>query len=331
MASDVIVKITQKSAPKKLGFGIPLLLSSLETREIPYTECGGIDEIKALFAEETDVYKAAKLLLMQEDAPAKVAIYGSTKKATEALSDIWKEGFRQIIVTSLDKESEDALKIIAEYVETKGDKMLFATVHTTDNLTLLANSKMERTVAFYHTDEIEAAAALVGATAAKAAGSITYKNTVLKSINPLNLTDAEIEGIHSKGAITFVTKAGDNVTTEGTALSGEFIDVVDSQDYVVQQIEYQLQKTLNSQPKVPYDNKGIALLESVVVNVMQGAYKNGIIAEKEDGTPDYSVTFQKRTDTDPSDRVERKYIGGSFSFGLAGAVHKVEITGEIII
>ena len=30
-------------------------------------------------------------------------------------------------------------------------------------------------------------------------------------------------------------------------------------------------------------------------------------------------------------RAERKYISGTFSFVLAGAVHKVEITGEITI
>lgn len=330
MASDVIVKITQKAAPKKLGFGIPLLLSTMETAAAPYAECAGIDEVKAKFGEDTALYKAAKLLLMQEDAPAKIAVCGVTEKAVEALGRLWPKGWRQLILTSLGKEGEDDLKTVAEYVESKGEKMLFTTVKTLEELAPLKSSDLTRLVACWHpTDDL--AAALVGATAAKAPGSITYKNTILKGVAPQDLTDEELKAAHMAGALTFVTKAGDNVTSEGITLSGEYIDIVDSGDYVIQQLEYEVQKTLNKAPKVPYDNKGIALLESVTVNVLQRAYQNGIIAEKDDGTPDYTVKFQTRSEADPADRAVRQYLGGSFSFGLAGAIHRVEISGEIVI
>ena len=85
MASDVIVKITQKAAPKTLGFGIPLLLSTMETAAVPYAEGADIDEVKAKFGEDTALYKAAKLLLMQEDAPAKIAVCGVTEKGVEGV------------------------------------------------------------------------------------------------------------------------------------------------------------------------------------------------------------------------------------------------------
>jgi hypothetical protein len=152
---------------------------------------------------------------------------------------------------------------------------------------------------------------------------------VLKGIAAQELTDVEVEAIHEKGGITFITKAGDNVTSEGKLAGGEYIDVIDSEDYIIQQLAYKTQKILNNAAKVPYDNNGIAMLESVAVDVLQGAYNDGMIATKEDGSPDYSVSYALREDTTEANRAARKYLGGTFSFALAGAIHYVEISGTI--
>ena len=71
------------------------------------------------------------------------------------------------------------------------------------------------------------------------------------------------------------------------------------------------------------------MLEAAATSALQEAGDNGIIAKTEDGAYDYSVTFGKRADTDAGDRAERVYKRGSFRFALAGAVHNVEVTGEI--
>ena len=176
-----------------------------------------------------------------------------------------------------------------------------------------------------------AAAALVGASAGRTPGSFTYKNLILKGIPVLELTNSEINEIHAAGAITFVTKAGDNVTTEGKAASGEYIDIVDSKDFIISNMEYGTQKLLNSLPKIPYDNTGIAQLENVAINVLKAAFDNGIIAADEDGSPMFSVNYAMRDEVNPADRSERQYLGGRFSFVLAGAVHNVTVTGELII
>ena len=131
--------------------------------------------------------------------------------------------------------------------------------------------------------------------------------------------------------MTFVTKAGDNVTSEGKLAGGEYIDIIDSEDFIIQQLAYKTQKVLNKTAKVPYDNNGIALLESVAVDVLQDAYNNGMIVTNTDGTPGYTVSYAKREDTKATDRANRQYLGGSFSFSLTGAVHEVEITGSITV
>lgn len=85
-------------------------------------------------------------------------------------------------------------------------------------------------------------------------------------------------------------------------------------------------------PKVPYDNAGIAMLENVCLTVLKEAANMGMVAyDTESGSYLYSTDYALREDQSSTDRVERKYVGGKFSFGLAGAIHTVVVNGEISI
>lgn len=332
MASDVKVTITLNQAAGKVGFGYPLVLAGKETVARAYTECSNLNDVVAAgFAITTNVYKAAKLIFMQDNAPSKIAVCAVTTATVDGLSAISNKGWRQLIVTSIGTDGESTVKQIADYVETLDSKMFFASISDLKDAATVAGDS--RTVAFYYnlTDVVAPAAALVGATAGLKVGSFTYKNMILKGITPLALLDSDIDAVHAAKAITFVTKAGDNVTTEGKTMSGEYIDIMDSKDFVISQLTYKTQKTLNTLPKVPYDNIGIALLESVCVSVLKDAYNNGIIALGDDGKPGYAVKFALRSETSADDRAQRKYLGGTFSFSLAGAVHEATINGEIIV
>lgn len=330
---DVKVVIKLEKVVKRLGFGVPLLLEGKATKAIPYTECGDIDEVKALYAEDTATYKAAMLIFKQEEPPEKIAVCSVTTTVVEALDDLMAKGWRQLLVMSEGQADESTLKDIADYLEVHNDKMYFANVSDLSKLTAITPKDYEHTVAFYYpnADVVCPVAALVGATAGKDVGSFTYKNQILLGLNPLELNSTELNEVHEAGAITFVTKAGDNVTSEGKTLGGEYIDVVDSKDWIVQQIEYKVQKTFNYSDKVPYTNNGINQLDSVVVSVLKEAFDNGMIAEDDEGLPTYYTDFAKRTETDKADRVVRKYIGGEFGFDIAGAIHEAHFTGYINI
>lgn len=326
MASDVKVKIDLTKPVGRLGFGFPLILSIGAAKD--YAECSTLEAVvTAGFEASTDTYKAAALMFSQNHPPAKIAVAGaaSADTAVTTLTGIASNGWRQLVIVGAQSTNYSA---VATYVNTLPDKMLFCTVSDDSGLTDLGSG--DKTVGFVHSNSL-AAAALAGEAAGMDPGSFTYKNLILSGIDPMSLSDADIEDIHDANGITFITKAGDNVTSEGKAMSGEYIDIIDSKDYIIQQIEYATQKMLNTADKVPYDNNGIAMLESAAVNVMKDAYEKGIIATGEDGKPAYSVSYALREETDENDRAERKYFGGQFSFELAGAVHYVEITGEIII
>lgn len=337
MAYDVKVKIDLAKPIGKVGFGVPLLLVEYAVQAVEYVKVSSLDEVVAAgFAASTTVYKAAQLMFAQKGAPKQIALCAASGSAVEKLNEeafIAQDWRQLIVITEAEAESASTVSEISAAVEKLDGKMYFAGLDVSDTDVLNVSGIM-RTVLFY-CNATEAApvpeAALVGRAASMEAGSFTYKNLILTGILPQKLTEAQVEAIHKKGGITFIAKAGDNVTTEGKVAGGEYIDIIDSEDYIIQQLTYRTQKLLNKSDKVPYDNNGIAMLESVAVDVLHDAYNNGMIANNADGAPDYSVAYALRADTSAEDRAARRYLGGTFRFALAGAVHEVEITGEITV
>lgn len=335
MAYDVKVKIDLTRPTSAAGFGMPLILIENAPKAIEYTECSYAEDVVAAgVTSGSAAHKAAQLMYMQPTGPGRIAVCAVTGKAPAALADPMLAGknWRSLIVVN-EGESASTPEELISAIEAMGGKLLFVSLDTDDS-TVIATTGLRRTVLFYcdATEEYPVpAAALVGATAGRATGSFTYKNIVLSGIAAQELSDTQIEAIHKKGGMTFVTKAGDNVTSEGKVAGGEYIDSIDAEDWVIQQLTYRTQKLLNSTDKVPYDNVGIAMLEAVAVDVFQTAYNSGMIATTDDGKPDYSVTYALREDTSAADRAQRHYRGGRFHFSLAGAVHTVDIAGEIIV
>lgn len=333
MASDVKVIINLKQPTGKVGFGYPLIFAGKAEKAVAYTECARLADVEeAGFAKGTAVHTAAKRIFEQTDAPSTIAVYATTENAVTGLATVLTKGWRQLIVASANVEGESTFAEIAEYIEKTNDKMYFASLTDLSVITEeLFKKEYNRTIVMYYTsaDEVCPEAALVGKVAGLAAGSVSYDHLILKGLKPLELSTSELEAVHKKNCLTVVTMAGDNVTTDGKVLSGEWADIIDSKDFIIFQMEYMLQKTLNTTNKVTYDNNGISLLENVCVNVLQDAYNNNIIADNAEGTADYTVNFKPRNETTAEDRKARKYVGGTFSFSLRGAIHEVEVTGEI--
>ena len=326
--NDVVVKITQKQVAGNAGFGVPLIIQGMGTAAKEYAEYGSLDEVmEAGFTQDHPIYGQCLKLFMQNDRPAKVAVCVGTGKVTETLNLIKEKDFRQVIPIFGD-EGDDTLKDLATYIETTEDKMLI--IKSADVSELSSIGKLDRTMAVVYAGSDEGVeGALVGATAGLTVGSFTYKNVVIKGIEPDPLTDAQIETVHKAGGICIVRKAGDIVTSEGTVMSGEYADIIDSKDYIIKNIAYKTQKLLNSSPKLAFDNTGISQLEGVVMNVLKDASIMGIIAVDDDGVPLYSTDFDSREETSGADRASRTYKGGRFSFDLAGAIHYATINGTI--
>ena len=330
MANDVQVVIELLKAAPRAGFGYPLILAVGEDA-VAYTEVGSLDEVvKAGFKAESSTYKAAQLLFMQANAPSKIAVCATTGDAVTALPDILGEGWRQLIIVNGTVDIE----AVSDYIESCGKHAIFfASVNSESSQSVIeAVSGNERTYLLAHKGDATGCpeAAVVGATAGLDAGSFTYKNIVLKGVTAQSYTDAEVEALHAQNVNTILLKAGSIVTSEGITASGEFVDIVDTKDYLIQQIEYQCQHLLNRVPKLPYDNRGIAALEGVVLSVLKDAANNGMIAVNDEGDYEYTVNFAPRSECAPADISSRHYAEGKFEFTLAGAIHTAKIKGTIL-
>ena len=329
MALDVKVKIDMAKTYGSQGFGYPLILEENATTAKAYAEYSNIESVvTGGYAVTTDVYKAAQLMFMQEHKPEKIAICSTTDGADDWLgseSNISK-GWRQLIVINSGETATGATVIAAAIESAKVEKMFFANEDMPETLSTAQATitDKDRTVVFYYTateDIPVPVAALVGEIAGLSPGSYTVNNLVLKGLTPLELSQDDIDKIHALYCITFILSAGDGVCSEGKTASGEFIDNVDGNDYIKQQIEYKTQKVLNTNLKVPYTNAGIALLESAAISVMKDAQNKGIVEE-------FTVTYALREQVSEEDRAARKYFGGSVQYSMQGAIHTVEIYCE---
>ena len=331
MALDVKVTIDMAKATGSLGFGYPLILEENATTAIGYAECSDIDAVvKAGYANTTKVYKAAQLMFMQAHKPAKIAVCSCTDGADDWLgveANIAK-GWRQLVViNSGESSAATAVTAISTAIEAaKVEKMFFANIDMPETLASATAtvSDKDRTVVFYYTATADIpvpVAALAGEIGGLLPGAYTVNNLTLKGLTPLELSQDDIDKIHGINGITFVLSAGDGVCSEGKVSSGEYIDIVDGNDYIKQQLEYRTQKVFNNNLKVPYTNVGIALLESAAIGVMQNAQNLGIVE-------DFTVTYKLREQTSADDRAARKYFGGSVNYTMQGAIHYIEIYAQ---
>lgn len=338
MALDVLVNMSTVTLASSVGFGVPLVLETKASSDIAFTKCSSLAEVvKAGFADNTEVYKACALIWSQNNAPKTIAVCQNQKKAVETLTELVALGkdFRHVLVTSLATSEESTIAEIATFIEATKDKLFFVNVTSSGAASTILSK--ERTVCMMLNDTSSGAAknpvaALIGATAGLTPGSFTYKNIVLKGVNPnTTITDSELDALHAGGLFTVLQKCGDIVTSEGINTNKGYIDIVDSKDWIVSNIVYQTQKLLNNELKVPYTNVGIGMLEAVTIGVLKEAFEMGIIATNDENLPDFSTKFAARQDVPAGERAERKYVRGQFSCGLAGGIHSVNIAGTLII
>ncbi|GAC40858.1 DUF3383 family protein [Paenibacillus popilliae] len=332
MAKDVKVIIDIERPTPKLGFGKPLILGESATGAA-YKTYADLAGVKADYPETTEVYKAAFALLNQGDnSPAEIAVMcrkteGKGQKLSEVLTEAFTKDWYFLVSTCHDLETVGK---IAVAVEQDNSRQFFTRSNDLAGVNMLRGAGYSRTTIIYHKDIGNyPEAAWVGRTGSAAVGTATWKFKTLTGITPLPLSNTELAAVHTAGANAYVTKAGDNVTSEGKTLSGEYIDIIHAKDYVKFSIEHGVQKLLNSAPKVRYDDTGIAQIESVVRTALQRAFNQGIIATDSDGQPLFGTIFKARAQVDPADRATRKYSGGEFWFELAGAIHETTIRGQI--
>lgn len=336
MTLDVTVNIKLAEVVGNAGTWFPCLYiikSDLEADTYDeYTKLSDLtneENGKTVYGADSEVYAAASKLFAQENAPKKIAVLAQSAFSTATMDAHATKGWRQLVLIG----THENVATIAEWVEGTEKLMLFTLANAKTALTTLYNSvkEYERTFIVYHTTDAYAHAAVVGATSGLEAGSFTYKNMKIKGVAAEALSATELESIHNAGGVAIVEKVGDVVTSEGKVANGQYADIVDSKDFIIQNISYKTQKVFNNNKKVPYTNQGIAMLETATMEALKAGYNNGMIADNEDGTPAYKTSFALRSETTETDRSTRHYPYGIFEFALAGAIHTCVVHGTVTV
>lgn len=324
----VIIDIRKPSA--LTGLGTPLILA--EGTSQAYKVYADLDGVEKDFGNNTDAYKAAKQIFNQGDTrPSKIAIatYTTENPAPQTLEKYYDEDWYFV---SLATGSVTDYIEISDVVEGKGFKIAAHTVDSVDDLAAIAAKKYDRTFVMVH-DKIEQYPhlALIGGHGSKPVGSITYKFKKLIGVDPAPYDATTLQQIHDLNGFAYVTKNGVAQTSEGTALSGEYIDVIQGKDWIKANMESAVSNLFVNNDKISFDDTGISQIESTVISILEIGGKQGIIAKNDSGQFLYTVTAKSRTETPAQDRAERHYRGLSFSMELAGAIHEATIHGEMAV
>ncbi len=153
-------------------------------------------------------------------------------------------------------------------------------------------------------------------------GSQTWCFKTLSGITPDKLTSTQRTNAEAKNANVYVTEAGANITLWGT-VGYDYIDVTRGVDWMIARImEGQFGMMIN-QRKIPFTDKGIASCEGVVRKVCQDGKDNGFLV----GPP--VITLVAAADVSSANKLARTYTGLKFSDVLAGAIHKLTISGTV--
>lgn len=323
--TDVKVKIDILQPQPVIGMGIPAIFT--ESTAAGIKAYNSISALAADHAANTSVHKLASAIMAQRNAPRTIQVVSFEEgKIVEAAENHFYANWHFALLA--DFKSEDALAL-SNMIEEQEFKFLVVQTPTVAEVAPMVDNEL--TIAVVHSEgEERFDGALIGDTANLPVGSVTWKfRSNLIGITPQELTLAQLEGIHNVHAIAYIKKAGVPQSSEGTTLSGEFIDAAHGTHWVKSNIESNLQSVLSNTDKLSYDAKGIDLLNATVTNVLETAFQQGIVRADAEGNGVYTVTTLSREDVDPSDILARIYKGISFNYERSGAIHTIEVSGTV--
>jgi len=347
--SDIVnVSITiESSAVSRQGFGTPLLVPGaahavFAGRQQLYSGSSILTDMAADgFATNSAAYlMAASALRPTPRINALIIgrIDAGDADVTESFNEISAEDDTSWYAMAWGTRVEASILLLAAAVESSGHIYIAQTAdaavlaETAGNvLEDLQTAAYRRTAGFYHApsteDYLDAAMVARGSVADLdvRGGQITWANKELPGITPDTLTGAERAYIHSLNGNTYERRAGRNITRNGTSAQGEFIDVQVTVDWLQARLTEDVFGVLaGTATKIPFDQSGIDLIETVVRKRLDIAVQNGHLIS-------YTIEMPRYEDVLDADLALRTLRNVRFRGVLAGAIHTVEIVGTVSV
>ena len=235
--------------------------------------------------------------------------------------------------------AEAGVALVAADIETQ-EEMLFHTSYDTaeragtgigDNLGSLG---LMRSVVVYSDEQNqEKAAGWMGYGFSQDPGSITwaYKSAALSSVDEFSAADEA--AMDADVTNRYQDFAGLSVFLPGKVAGDDWIDSIRGRDWLVVRLRERIAGILANSPKVPYTQAGADLLGSAVEAQLREGIARGYLSPDPlsgiDGDPPFIVSVPVVSEIDAATKASRVLPDVSFTAGLAGAIHVVQITGVI--
>jgi len=196
----------------------------------------------------------------------------------------------------------------------------------TDVMYLAADLDRFRTVILYHpTVGAGAAAAYVGNAIAYDPGTVTWKFRELAGLTSYTLTSAQRAAVLAKSGNLIETVAGRSITCDGKVSGGEWIDVIHGLDWLRARMAERVFGVFVSQPagKVPFTDKGIALLHTEVRAQLQEAQDRDVL------DVGWTTSVPTAASLSSAQRQTRVLPNVTWAGRVTGAIHAITIRGTV--
>jgi hypothetical protein len=200
----------------------------------------------------------------------------------------------------------------------------------TDTLQEIKNESYSYTFGSYHPSPAEFfSSAWMGRCLPIEPGAGTWKFRNLAGVTPVNLTATQRLNLVNRRANSYEEVAGVAITFEGTVGSSTFlfIDNRRNLDWLEDDMSKEVFGALAGAEKIPFEDEGVSVIECAVRASCQRAVDRRIFARN----PAPAVTVPKVASVSTSDKALRLLPNVKFSGTLAGAIHKVTVTGTVSV
>ena len=240
----------------------------------------------------------------------------------------------------LQETDQEFVELAAAWVETKRklfatrstDVSLYDSGSTTDLAYVLNAANYDRTMVIHAEDADEYIdGAIMARCLAENAGSITFALNGLTGITTTTLTTSQRSALEAKEANYYITTAAQGHFRWGTIASGEYADVIMGADWITARTEENIFTKLINANKISYTDQGIGLIEGEIRAVLMLAVERKILAAYSDEDWKNAVSVPLASDVSSANKAARLLTDVTFSGTLAGAIHKVTLSGQLSV
>ncbi len=263
--------------------------------------------------------------------------------STAPSSETWVDA-----LTAVEAENSDWFGLVAE-THVDGDVLALAeaiegrkkiygvssqdasiiTASTTDLASKLKDKGFDKTFMIFSekADTEFPEAALMAYQLQEQPGSNTWAYQDLTGVTVSKLSDTATVNLGNKNVISFEEIGGARATTEGKTVGGEYIDVMVFSMWLEARLRERIWFRLKNSKKIPYTKAGATIIEAEIRAQLTEGVRVGGLAE----SPTFQVYVPNVLDVSANLRAGRVFEGITFEARLAGAIHKVKISGTVTV